>query len=265
MLEPPARPDPADPKHLDFLHRKMLCAVDERPVLWWKTGTKYGMIEGNVTPMWNMWVFFIQRVVEHRDTSFDVASLEAVYLTDIDTGDLLDTWHNIYTDETIPVPGRLMGPEVQTFDQDGGPAEGELPGIDIQRTHTLGPVTLAGDDVWLAIDSSAVVTRTASPGTPPFRVNDLETFHAKLADVLDPDLLSAPASASLHLISSWQTWLNMGTRPGSQVTRLMANKAFDPGDLPQGLTRLMQRLHPEILRDPAAALERSPESFESSG
>lgn len=95
MFEPPARLDPADPKHLDFLHRKMLYAVDERPVLWWKTGTKYGVIEGNVTPMWNMWVFFVQRVVEHRDTSFDVASLEAVYLTDMDTGDLCSirmTW-----------------------------------------------------------------------------------------------------------------------------------------------------------------------------
>ncbi len=264
MLEPPARLDPADPRHLDFLHRKMLYAVDERPVLWWKSGTKYGVIEGNVTPMWNMWVFFVQRIVAHRNDSFDVASLEAVYLTDIDSGNLLDTWNNIYTGETLPVPGRLMGPEVQTFDQDGGRAESGLPGIDIQRTHTLGPVTLAGNDVWLAIDSSAVVTRTASPETPPFRVNDLETFHAKLADVLDPDILSAPASASLHLISSWQSWLNMGDRPGSQITRLFARKAFDPSDLPAGLTGLMRRLHPDILRDPAAALDRSPESFETS-
>ena len=264
MLSPPAHLNPQDPKHLDFLHRKILYAVDERPVLWWKQGTKYGVIEGNVTPMWNMWVFFVQRVVTHRDNSFDVASLEAVYLTDIDTGDLLETWRNVYTGETLPVPGRLMGPEVQTFGLDGRRVASALPGIDIQRTHTMGPATLAGNDVWLAIDSSAVVTRTASPETPSFRVNDLETFHAKLSHVMDPDILSAPASASLHLISSWQSWLNMGTRPGSQVTRLFARKAFDPDDLPTGLANLMRRLHPDILSDPAAALDRSPESFESS-
>jgi len=262
MLIPPARLDPDNAAHLDFLHRKILYAVDERPVLWWKTGTKYGVIEGNITPLWNMWVFFVQRVVEHRDDSFDVASLEAVYLTDVDTGALLDTWHNVYTGETLPVPGQLMGPETQTFGGDGAPVRSALPGINIERTHSLGPATLAGDDVWLAIDSSAVVTRTQEPDARPFRVNDLETFNAKLSDVLDPDLESAPATAALHLISSWQTWLNMGARPGSQVTRLVARKTFDPADLPDGLTKLMRRLHPDILHDPAAALERPPESFE---
>jgi len=66
----------------------------------------------------------------------------------------------------------------------------------------------------------------------------------------------------LHLISSWQGWLNMGDRPGSQVTRLIAKKTFDFNDVAPELLNLLRRNHPDIARDPVAALERSPESFE---
>ena len=232
MLETPKALNPDVPAHLDFLHRKILYALDERPVFWWKRGTKYGVISGEITPMWDMWVFFVQRVVEHREESFDVASLEAVYLTDHDTGALLETYTNPYTGETLALPGRLMGPETQTFDS----------------------------DVWLSVDSSAIVTRASD--ARPFRVNDLETFNAKRSDVLDPDQSCAPAQATLHLISSWQGWLNMGDRLGSQVTRLVAKKAFDFRGVAPELQSLLGYIHPDIAADPVAALERPQESFE---
>ena len=263
LLTTPKALSSTDPDHLDFLHRKLLYALDERPVFWWKRGTKYGVIDGEAIPMWNMWVFFVQRVVSHREGSFDVASLEAVYLTDLDSGDLLDTWHNFYTGETLPVPGRLMGPETQTFRKNGSSiAATPLPGLEIERTHTLGPATVVGDDVWLSFDSSAIVARTNLADKPQFRINDLETFNAKLGDILDPDVMSAPASATLHLISSWQGWLNMGDRPGSQVTRLIARKTFDFENIPDQLQDLMKSTYPEIVSDPVAALDRAPESFE---
>ena len=261
MLKTPKTLNPDDPAHLDYLHRKILYALDDRPVFWWKQGTKYGVVQGEVTPMWDMWVFFVQRIVEHRDTNFDVASLEAVYLMDHETGEPLEDYINPYTGERLSLPGQLMGPETQTFDQDGGRAEGSaLPGVSIERTYKLGPVTLTNDEVWLSVDSSAIVTRASD--AKPFRVNDLETFNAKLSDVLDPDRPSVPAEASLHLISSWQGWLNMGDRSGSQVTRLFAKKAFNFEEIAPALQTLLKVNHPEIAANPVAALERPPESFE---
>lgn len=261
MLDTPTTLVPDNPAHLDFLHRKVLYALDDRPVFWWKRGTKYGVVSGETTPMWDMWVFFVQRVVEHREDSFDVASLEAVYLMDHETGAPLTEYRNPYTGLTVPLPGQLMGPETQTFHRDGGrAARSSLPGVSIDRTHMLGPATITGDDVWLSVDSSAVVTRTSD--AQPFRVNDLETFHSKLSDLLDPDLMGAPAQATLHLISSWQGWLKMGQLPGSQVTRLMAKKAFDFSEIAPDLQALLALFHPEIWADPIAALDRPPESFE---
>ena len=66
----------------------------------------------------------------------------------------------------------------------------------------------------------------------------------------------------LHIISSWQGWLNMGDRPGSQVTRLNATKAFAIRDVPASIRALLAAHYPAILAAPLAALERAPESFE---
>lgn len=254
-------PLPDDPAVIDRWHRKLVYALDERPVFWWKLGTKYGLVDGEVTPLWGMQVFFVQQVRAHRDRDFDVASLELVFLTDLATGALLEQWRNPYTGETLPVPNRVFGPEVQTLQSVGGRVESAMPGTRIERRHGFGPATIVGDDVWLPIDTASVVTRTDGR-SPPFRVSDLETYHGSLADLENPRLRSAPSSAVLHILSSWQGWLKMGDRPGSQVTRLNARKALSMQALPGSLRGLMQAHYPSIVADPVGALDRAPESFE---
>ena len=136
-----------------------------------------------------------------------------------------------------------------------------LPGVSIQRRHSFGPATVVGDDVWLPIDTASVITRTGGESTP-FRVNDLETFEGRRSDLELARLRSVPATAVLHIISSWQGWLKMGDRPGSQVTRLNARKAFTPKDTPESIQSLLAAHYPAILANPLAALDRPPETFE---
>ena len=255
-----ATPDDTDPAIIDRWHRKLVYALDDRPVFWWKLGTKYGVVDGEVTPLWGMQVFFVQQVRAHRAREFDVASLEVVFLTDLTTGALLEHWRNPYTGEALPVPNRVFGPEVQTLTSVGGRVDSEMPGTSIRRHHSFGPATVVGDDVWLPIDTASIVTRHG--GGRPFRVSDLETYHGRLADLERERVRSAPATAVLHIISSWQGWLNMGDRPGSQVTRLNATKAFAIRDVPASIRALLAAHYPAILAAPLAALERAPESFE---
>jgi hypothetical protein len=256
-----APPDGADPAVIDRWHRKLVYALDDRPVFWWKLGTKYGVVDGEVTPLWGMQVFFVQQVRAHREREFDVASLEIVFLTDLATGALLDRWRNPYTGETLPVPNRVFGPEVQTLTSVGGEVASEMPGSSIRRRHSFGPATVVGDDVWLPIDTASVVTRRSAAGRP-FRVSDLETYHGRLADLERERVRSAPATAVLHIISSWQGWLNMDARPGSQVTRLNATKAFAMRDVPASIRALLAAHYPTVLAAPLAALDRPPETFE---
>ncbi len=255
------RSAPDDPAVIDRWHRKLVYALDDRPVYWWKFGTKYGVVDGEVTPLWGMQVFFVQQVRAHRPRDFDVASLEIVFLTDLATGALLERWRNPYTGETLPVPNRVFGPEVQTLQSVGGDVKSVMPGTSIQRRHSFGPATVVGKDVWLPIDTASVVTRT-DRASAPFRVSDLETFHGQLADLENERILSAPSSAVLHILSSWQGWLKMGARPGSQVTRLNARKAFTMQALPASLLALLRTHYPTVVADPLAALVRPPEQFE---
>jgi hypothetical protein len=255
-----ATPDGTDPAVIDRWHRKLVYALDDRPVFWWKLGTKYGVIDGEVTPLWGMQVFFVQQVRAHRARDFDVASLEIVFLTDLASGALLERWRNPYTGETLPVPNRVFGPEVQTLTSVGGNVDSELPGTSIRRRHSFGPATVVGDDVWLPIDTASVVTRRGAEGRP-FRVSDLETYHGRLADLERERVRSAPAAAVLHILSSWQGWINMGDRPGSQVTRLNATKAFAMRDVPASIRALLAAHYPAVLAAPLAALDRAPETF----
>jgi hypothetical protein len=252
-----------DPAVVDRWHRKLAYALDDRPVFWWKLGTKYGVVDGEVTPLWGMQVFFVHQVRAHRERDFDVASLEVVFLTDLATGALLDRWRNPYTGEMLPVPNRVFGPEVQTLGGAGGGVgvESEMPGVSVRRQHSFGPATIVGDDVWLPVDTTSVVTPRRG-GSRPFRVSDLETFHGRLGDLERARVRSAPATAVLHIISSWQGWLRMGDRPGSQVTRLHATKAFSTRDLPTTIRALLEAHYPDILGAPLSALDRAPESFE---
>jgi hypothetical protein len=257
-----ATPDGADPAVIDRWHRKLVYALDDRPVFWWKLGTKYGVVDGEVTPLWGMQVFFVQQVRAHRAHDFDVASLEIVFLTDLATGALLEHWRNPYTGATLRVPNRVFGPEVQTLTSLGGNVESEMPAVSIRRRHSFGPATIVGGDVWLPIDTASVVTRRGGGDGRPFRVSDLETFHGRLADLERERVRSAPATAVLHIISSWQGWLNMDARPGSQVTRLNATKAFAMRDVPASIRALLAAHYPTVLAAPLAALDRPPETFE---
>jgi len=258
---PARRSAPDDPATIDRWHRKLVYALDDRPVYWWKFGTKYGVVDGEVTPLWGMQVFFVQQVRAQRARDFDVASLEVVFLTDLATGALLERWRNPYTNETLPVPNRVFGPEVQTLQSTGGTVESAMPGTSIQRRHSFGPATVVGNDVWLPIDTASIVTRTDRTGAP-FRVSDLETYHGQLADLENERVRSAPSSAVLQILSSWQGWLKMGDQPGSQATRLNARKAFSMQALPASLLALLQAHYPSIVAAPLAALDRPPESFE---
>lgn len=251
----------ADPAFIDRAHRALVYARDDRLVFWFKHGIKYGVVDGELTPLWTMEVLFIQRVLAHRAPDFDVVSLEAVFMTDPATGALLDEWRNPYTGAVVPVPNRLFGPETQTINSHNATVQSEMPGVRVDRRHSIGPATIVGDDVWLPVDTSSIVRRTTADA-PPFRVHDLETFHGSRRAVDDPDLMSAPATAALHIVSSWQTWLGMAGRPGSQVTRLSARKAFAVDEIPASTLALLRRTYPEIAAAPAAALERAPESFE---
>ena len=248
----------------DFLHRyrKLRFALHEDVFFWWLRGTKFGVIDSRVTPLYNMEIASIFRCKAGSGDEFSVTSLELVYNTDLATGQPLTQWHNPYTDETVAmraadpvgpvtVPYRATGPELPT----------SLPGASLRHQHNSEFLDGGGDTQILRDESVAVVTRLGTQA-PDFIVNDLSTYQASKRDLANKRLLAPPASVAFTAVSNWQLWMKMGERPGSLLSRAVGGKAARLADCPKSYVDLLARFHPEILRDPAAALLRPAAKFE---
>ncbi|MFL2771459.1 MAG: DUF1838 family protein [Rhodospirillaceae bacterium] len=251
--------DPKGRDTLGLLQRKLIYAADDRPLIWWLRGNKYGSINGNITPLWTLNVILFKKVVHGDDDTMDVTSMEIVYKTDVETDAYLNSWRNPYNGENYEEVPLIMGPLTRRFDNTGPLSQTALPGADIRRSGTLGPAEIAGDNVWLLSDVNVQVERE---GQDSFRANDLSTYHGSVRDILNPELPSAPATMTTHIIQSWHPWMNMKDQEGTLITRISGAKCFKVDDMHPRLRNLVREYHPDIAKDFIARLDQPPERFD---
>lgn len=255
----PGTLDPKNKSHLGLLQKKLIYATDDRPLIWWIRGNKYGSINGELTPLWTLNVVLFKSVSHNEDGSFDAKSMEIVYKTDVETDEPLSKWRNPYNGEVYDEDPLIMGPLSRRFTDDGPISQTALPGAEITRSGSLGPAEIAGDDVWLISDAHVVLNRE---GQQSFRANDLSTYHGKVSDVLDPDNPSPASTMTVHIVQSWHPWMNMGDQEGTLITRISGAKCFDLEDIHPGILTMVKLHHPEIAKDFVARLNGPPERFD---
>lgn len=257
---PTARFDPDDPAALLDAFRRLRFASHGEPVFWWMRASKHGAVDGALTHLYDMEIASIFQAEDTTD-GFSVTSLELIYATDPETGELLEELLNPYTGERLPWMHTPVGPARVNYSTTGLELPTELPGVDIRMTHALTSGMVHAGQVWLKDDNSAVVTQREGDD-PPFLVTDWSTFLAQVADLEDPALSSPPCTVAFQSSTSWQKPLRMGRRPGMMISRGAGAKATRFSDLPDRVRGLIATVHPEIARDPAAALRRNPYRFE---
>lgn len=255
----PAKLDPNNRDHIGLVQKKLIYSADDRPLIWWIRGNKYGSINGEITPLWTLNVVLFKKVKQLEDGTMDVASMEIVYKTDIETDKQLTSWRNPYNGEVYEEEPLIMGPLTRRFDNTGPLSQSALPGAQITRSGSLGPMEIAGNDVWLLSDATVQVERE---GQASFRANDLSTYHGYVSDILNPDIICAPATMTVHIIQSWHPWMNMGDREGTLITRISGAKCFEVDDIHPRIRDMVKKDHPEIAKDYAARLDGPPERFD---
>lgn len=251
--------EPNNRAHIDLLQKKLIYAMDDRPLIWWIRGNKYGSINGEITPLWTLNVVLFKTIKHNEDGTFDARSMEIVYKTDVESDAPLSNWRNPYNGAVYEEVPLIMGPLTRRFDESGPISQSALPGAKIQRSGTVGPAEIAGDDVWLLTDAHVQVDRE---GQSTFRAHDLSTYHGRVSDVLNPDIQSAPATMTVHIIQSWHPWMNMGDQEGTLITRINGGKCFTVDDIHPRILALVKDIHPEIAKDFVTRLEGPPESFD---
>jgi len=247
--------NPADPDDLYLIHRKVNYTFDDQPVFWFIEAVRYGLVDSAFIPFWNMHVGFLFTVKSTGEYDFETKQLSAIFYSDLESGELLETFSNPLTGAAVPVrqPGVIRGGS--RFDKTHQVREpSERPGVRMTRGTDIGPAWILGDDVWVHADTWVRAEPTGDEGQL-LQVNDWSTYHASLGEVADPSVASASATMNFNDINTFPGWLNMGDQPGNYVSRGHGRKLHSGEGMPPQWLRFMNDLYPKESQDLIGAIE----------
>lgn len=246
-----------DPGDLLTAAVKLRGTLDDRMVIWWMKGVRYGVVKDELNPLFNMLVGSFSRYEEVPGRGYQVTMLELGYLTDLETGEPLDEFKNPYTGKIVTVPEQRLGPLPVMLTSNGVEIESGGAFDAIELKTRLGPAIVDGDDIWLREDSTAKVDSDL-PMMGKHVYNELVTYRGRVSDLNNPDLASAPASVTYQSVTSWREWFESGGIPGHTTARAAGKKIFSVEQFPDDYLAAAQARHPEIIADPEAALDAPP-------
>jgi hypothetical protein len=191
----------------------------------WIKGTAYGVRDNERNrPLFKVEGFSFVRYKKLEDGSYRKLLREIVFYRNFETGEIMKTWHNPYTNEDVrvvpiandpfnftisewaPEPPSYGGlnkdkpprrPLLLNWSEDG---EGNVllnTAIDLYYPNALNP------EKWVRESSG-----------PMNRVSEYFTYYMKKADVLNPRLTHIPHVGSWSRITPWLPWMLMGQAPG---------------------------------------------------
>lgn len=246
--------DPNDPDDLYTIHRKLSHSFDSRVVYWYIRAIRYGLVDSQFTPFWDMHVGFLS-ITEDAEGGHRTKNMSAIFYTDLRTGKLLETFNNPYTGEKIPVRQPGLGRSSSLHNKQGRDGHrAERPGVEVTEYNNIGPAWVIGDDVWCRGDTGFRAVPTTDEGSL-LQINDWTTYHGSISEVSDKDVTSAAATETFNDINTWPAWLNMTDYPGNYVSRGFGRKSWSTDGMPPEWSAIMRDQYPKEFSDPRAYIE----------
>jgi hypothetical protein len=242
--------------------------------LGWLKGTAYGVRDNEkVRPLFAVEGFSFERIKRLPNGDWRRMLREVVFYRDLDTGKILETWHNPYTNEdvrvvpiandpfnftisdTVPQPPSYGGlntdkpaPKPFLLDWSDGP-DGTLicrTGIELMYPSALQP------DKW-----------PRESAGPMNRVSEHFIYTIKRKDAENPSLTNLPLVGAWSRITPWLPWMLMGQAPGniSYFTNFATLKSI--ADLPPDLVAAARAIDPKYLSAPTEDYGPSLSSLEN--
>jgi len=186
------------------------------------------------------------------DGNLWVKSRETGYFTDLETGDILETWYNPFTEKTV---------EVYHFYNDVLVGEGTVfPDANGDYPFVL-PFQFYGDDMMLSWDYTHEYTNPVTPEGWPrsstgTRISPSEhfTFNFSRRELEDRDIPTSRFTAGFSRISQFWPFMEMGGTPyanGSLFGRMFSHKGLGGyDDVPPKVLAYIEKHAPEFLTLP---------------
>jgi hypothetical protein len=262
-----------DPMDNLYAFAKMWSTLDDKPVL----SSFHGIMFANIAGRKSQALFgyagtglFQSKILDNGHVR--MRGKETGFFTELATGDVLKTWDNPFTGETVEVYNflndRIRGeltsamPRFSFGDQDDAPTimnDGTAGGAGETVPFVL-PWERFGDRVHLAWDychgyTNPVLKRCWPRASTHDFINPSEHFYftTSLGELEDRSNPSAKYTAGFSRMSPWWPWMLMGESDvdGVLFGRMMsAKQSGNPDDVPRKIYDYVQQHHPDFLESP---------------
>ena len=241
------------PARLLEAYQRLSGSLDDRLVIWWMSGTRYGVVDAKSRALYGMEVGMFHHWYRQDDGGFKAAFFELTYYSNPVTGELLREFQNPYTGKTNTVRHVRLGPEIRILTTEGLRSP-DNPMVKNYRS-SLGPAVVNGNSVWVPTSVEATI-KFPKPTAPEILLNIYTTVQGNLDDALNEALVSAPCSFEFHNVLKWEPWMQMGDHPGHMMSTASGRKLESVNELPERYRAMAEEVHGKYIADPTAAMQR---------
>lgn len=234
--------DLSDPKTRSDVYAKIFGMAGEGEVHKYWTVHYYAYLHdgGNMVPLYTMLNYNYSRWRSVGDHRYEGTAWEVGVYTDFDGETILDeTWVNPVTGKEQPIFHFKGGPWPEACGPEGigQVSSGE---DDMQEMA----IRVIDDMVWLP--TAANYNRPIPGSDKLFYWDSYFNYSAKLEDILNPDMKTAPFTGALHNLADWYPGMGMEDHPGRVFGRAPGQKVFSTDDLPELAKIAFERHVPDI-------------------
>ena len=250
-----------DPQDVLLAKVKLRGSLDGAPQLWWYRGFQYGIVDRQPTLLWQVEGAQLGKYVAKDDGSYDHVFHDVMFYLEAESGELLTTFANPYTDETHEPPIMRMGPFTNMMSVKATrlkmPPNMPPGALEVDWRHE--PIIVQGDDIYIRESATTKIANQAKgkPGASDkdyFFINDFFTLTGKVSDLENRTLQSAPAYTTYESLNEWTPWMAMGNRPGMVLGRGSTQKLSSYDQLPDRLRGWIDEKEPSFFEDPEFSL-----------
>jgi len=237
-------------------------------------GLMYGRIgDARLIPLFGYTGTGIMQSKIDDDGNMWIRGKETGYFTDLATGDILNTWDNPWTGETVkvhnfynPNMGGMLTAEMPRFAMGAAKDDATLmnEGTHVEQGGIVPfilPFDSFGDDLLLAWDYAHEYTNPVTQDKWPKahtseRISPSEhfTFSMSLAQMMDRSEPTCRYMAGFSRLSQWWPWMHMGQHEHKDEVlfgRMWSHKGLpDYGDVPPKVLAYIEKHVPEYLEVP---------------
>lgn len=244
--------DFSSPSDKFIAYIKMRGSLDERLVVSYVSGSYFGVVGSEVTPLWDVIGVTFTRFKRRTDGGFNAVTGEIAHFLDPRTGEAPGKFVIPYTGKTVADPRINLPPNRIVLKPS---LHMEVPKMmpGTVMNHDIRAPEVRGDDIWF--NEVSRVAMQPPGAAQPFRYSEMITMHARVSDLEKPDLPRVPCEVSFTNVVAWRPWMQMGDHPGHLMATGSGRFGVPMGLLPERWTKATRAKWPHILDNPSALVE----------